>query len=355
MKVAILHAKRDLRIEEVEDPKAGDDGIVVKVRAAGICGSDLHPYKLGPGGQPDTIAKGHENAGEVVEVGANVKDIKVGDNVWVEAALPCYECAYCKQGGYRENYFGCRNAQIGGIRGLHGGYAEYIWVPLVILPQPGTNVVPSVIKLPETMNCQDGALIEPMVVGTSIGTQTEPTPDDVAVVLGAGMIGLTAVVRYKAARVSKIIASDVSEKRLQAAKDLGADVLVNPAKDNIVTRVMEETSGAGADIVVDAAGKPDTYQQSIFMVRPGGKVHPVAIYEESFEFNPNMQVLKGMRMITGVITDFARSFEFMKTGVLKAEQVVSHVFPLDRINEAFETAIDAKESVKVMIDPWLSA
>ena len=113
MKAGILHGKGDIRIEEVQRPKVADDGIVVKTRAAGICGSDLHPYKLGvAGNQPDKIAKGHENAGEVVEVGTNVKDVAVGDRVWVEGALPCYECEWCKKEGYKQNYSGCRNLRI---------------------------------------------------------------------------------------------------------------------------------------------------------------------------------------------------------------------------------------------------
>jgi len=351
MKAAIFYGPGDIRIEEVERPTAADDGIVVRVRAAGICGSDLHPYKVATAGRtPERIARGHENAGDVVEVGANVKDVKVGDRVWVESVLPCYECDWCKQEGYRKNYLRCRNAKLGGIRGMHGGFAEYIGVPLVVLPQEGADVLPSVIKLPETMSYQDGVLIEPMSVGAGAVKYAEPTTDDVAVILGAGIIGLGTVANLKAADVRRIIVTDVSEKRLQAAREIGADVILNPAEDDVVKRVMEET-GRGADVVVETAGKPDTFRAAIDMVRRGGKIMMVGLYEEPVEFSPNLLVMKAVRTIGCIDAHFNEGFEIMKAGRVKDRQVVSHTFPLDRIDEAFKTAIDTHESIKVMVEP----
>ena len=352
MKAAIFHGPRDIRIEEIERPKAGDNGIVIRVRAAGICGSDLHPYKGGRPTRPlEQIARGHENAGDVVEVGANVKDVEVGDRVWVEAVLPCYECDWCKAGGYNKNYFRCRNVKPGGIRGLHGGFAEYIWVPLVVLPREGEEMLPSVIKLPDSMSYQDGALIEPLNVGTGAVKYAEPEPDDVAVVLGTGIIGLGTIVSLKAKGVSRILVSDISEKRLQVAEELGAELVLNSANDDVVKRVMGETSSRGADIIVETAGKPVTFQQAVDMVRPGGKIMMVGIYEELVEFNLNQLVLKGIRTIGCIDAHFAESFELMKSGVMKDSQVVTHTFPLEKINEAFEMAINTHESVKVMIEP----
>ncbi len=350
MKAAIFHGPRDIRIEEIERPKAGDDGIVVRVKAAGICGSDLHPY-VGSGLPREKIARGHENAGEVVEVGANVKDLKIGDRVWVEAVLHCFECDWCKQGGYRTNYFRCRNVKAGGIGGLHGGFAEYLWVPLVVLPEEGTDNLPSVIKLPDSMSFQDGALIEPMTVGAGAVKYAQPTTDDIAVVLGAGIIGLGTVLQLKAHNVARVIATDISAKRLQAARELGADLTLNPSDDDLVKRIMQETSGRGADIVVETAGKPDTLRQSISLVRRAGKIMLVGLYEESVEINANLLVLKAIRTIGCIDAHFLESFEIMQAGMLKDKQVVTHTFPLDKITEAFETAIDTQESIKVMIEP----
>ena len=348
MKAAIYYGARDIRIEEVECPRAGDDGIVVKVRAAGVCGSDLHAYKKAPQDRPfGRLTYGHENAGEVVEVGANVEDVKVGDRVFAAALLPCFECEWCERKDYAKCSAGLR---VAGLSGLRGGFAEYLWVP-VVLRENDTGIVTNVFKLPETMSYQDGALVEPMGIGASVVRNAVPGTDDVVVVLGTGMIGLGTVVNLKASGVSKIIATDVSEKRLEAARELGADVILNPAEEDVVKRVMEETSGSGADIVVEAAGLPITFLQSFDMVRRGGRIVVVAFYEEPVEFKPHVVIVKNARIIPGKGADFQKAFELVKAGKLKDKQVISHVFPLDKIDEAFETAINTRESVKVMIEP----
>lgn len=341
MKAAIYYGPRDIRVEEIERPKAGEHGIVVKTRAAAICGTDLHFYKTAWKGLPvDTIARGHENAGDVVEVGANIQDVKIGDRVWATGFLPCFECERCKRG----EYYRCRNLKLGGQWGLHGGFAEYFWIPVLVLNR-------NVIKLPETMSYQEGALIEPVGIGLGAAKNADPKPDDVAVVLGAGMVGLGAVATLKDSGVSKIMASEISDKRRQVAKELGADVIINPAQEDVVKRVMEETSRRGADIVVEAAGKPATCLQSMDIVRRGGKIVPVALYEGPFESNPNPLVLKRVIVIGGITADFFGAFELIKAGRIKDKQVVTHTFPLDKINEAFETAMNPSESIKVMIEP----
>ncbi|MBA7617510.1 putative zinc-type alcohol dehydrogenase-like protein YdjJ [subsurface metagenome] len=286
----------------------------------------------------------------MVEVGAKVTDVKLGDRVWGTALLPCFKCEWCQ----RKEYIRCPNVKVGGIWGLHGGFAEYVWFPVILLNR-------NVVKLAETMSYHDGVLIEPISVGVGIVKRAEPKTDDVVVVLGAGIIGLGTVVNLKALGVSKVIVSEVSEKRLQVAKELGADILINAGKEDVVKRVMDDTSGRGADIVVEVAGKPVTFLQSIDMVRPDGKIMIAATYEESFEFNPSLArpgmpktslLRKAIRMF-GCYGggNFQGSFELIKAGKVKDKQVVTHVFPLDRIKEAFETQMNAKESIKVMIEP----
>ncbi len=350
MKAAIFHGPRDIRIEEIETPTAGESGIVVRVRAAGICGSDLHPY-VGGGVPKEKIARGHENAGEVVEVGANVEGVSIGDRVWVEAVQPCYECDWCKEGGYKTDYFRCRRLRAGGIQGLHGGFAEYIHVPLVVLPEPGSDAMPSVIKLPEKMSYQDGALIEPMTVGAGAVINAEPMVGDTAVVIGNGTIGLGTVAQLKARNIKKIIAVDVSEKRLEVARELGADLTLNPANDDIVRRVMQETGRVGADIVVETAGKPVTLRDSMQMVRRSGKIMMIGLYEDAVEINANQMVLKAIRTIGCIDAHFNESFEVMNSGMVKDSQLVTHTFGLDGIVDGFEAALDTNESIKVMIEP----
>lgn len=348
MKAGILYGPGDIRIEEVERPEAGDDGIVIRVRAAGICGSDLHPYRVGAQIAPQQRrAHGHEVAGDVVETGVNVTDVKVGDRVWAWPFLPCFECGSCRQ----KDYWACTNRKGMAGQGMHGGFAEYVWVPAVVVPQKNTDIVPNVIKLPDAMSYQDGVLIEPISVGAGAVKTAAPEADDVVAVLGAGIIGLGTVVSLRASGVSRIIVSDVSERRLKAAETLGASMVLNAAEEDVVRRVMAETSGRGADIVVEVAGKPVTFRQAVEAVRRHGKVMLAGIYEETVAFSPNVLVLKAVRTIGLIDAHFAEGFEIMKAGWVKDGQVVSHAFPLDRISEAFETAADPQESIKVMIEP----
>jgi L-iditol 2-dehydrogenase len=295
------------------------------------------------------MAIGHEYAGDVVEVGSKVTSVKVGDRVWGTALKPCFKCERCQA----EDYLQCKDLKAGGINGLHGGFAEYVWFPVVLLDR-------NVIKLADTMSYQDGALIEPIGVGTLAAKRTGAKAGDVAIVLGAGIVGLGAVAKLKDMGVSKLMASDISEKRLKAAKALGADILIDAAKEDVVKRVMDETSGRGADVVVEGAGKPATFLQSIDMVRPFGTIGVVATYEETFKFNPSLArpgmpmtslVRKNIRMNGCYGLDAHGSFDLIKRGKVKDKQVVSHVFPLDKIVEAFETQMNARDSIKVMVEP----
>ena len=349
MKAAIYHGAGDIRIEEIEYPKPGDVGMVVRVRAVGICGTDVHAYRSPRIQYTTGKALGHEFCGDVVEIGPKVTDVKIGDRVWAIAMLPCFQCEVCRRG----EYFSCRNAKGGGVSGHDGAFSEYTWVPVVALNR-------TVIKIDDGMSYQDGALVEPVGVGTGAAHRSEPQSADTVVVMGVGVVGLGAIATFKAMGITRVIASDISEKRLAAAGELGADVLINAAEQDTIESVMEETSGRGADIVVEAAGIPATFQQSIDMVRRDGKVMVVATYDEPFEFDPslarpgmrmNSLVRKAVRMFGCYGGDNLGAYDLIEKGRLSASQVVTHSFPLDEIEKAFETQMNSRESIKVMIEP----
>ena len=349
MKAAIYHEAGDIRIEEIEYPKPGDVGIVVRVRAVGICGTDVHAYQSSRIQYATGKALGHEFCGDVVEIGPKVTDVKIGDRVWAVSMLPCFQCEACRKG----EYFACRNAKGGGVSGHDGAFSEYTWVPVVALNR-------NVIKIDAGMSYRDGALVEPVGVGTGAAHHSEPQSSDTVVVLGAGVVGLGAIATFKAMGVARVIASDISEKRLAAAGELGADVLINATKQDTVGIVMEETSGRGADIAVEAAGIPVTFHQSIDMVRRDGKVMVVATYDKPFEFDPslarpgmrmNSLVRKAVRMFGCYGGDNLGSYALIREGRVKASQLVTHTFPLDEIEKAFQTQMDSRESIKVMIEP----
>ena len=232
MKAARYYGIRDLRIEDVNKPELSPNGVVIKVKAAGICGSDLHPYKAGglleSGEAEPGLIMGHEFAGDVVEVGPNVSGIKVGDRVTAHSVLRCGECDWCRKGQYNR----CVNMSILGFH-APGAFAEYISIPLAVPNE-------TVFILPDTFSYQDGALIEPLSTGANVALRAQPRKEDVAVVLGAGIIGLTTMQSLKALGAGKVIITDISEKRLEVAKATGADMVINAKKEDPVKIVRQD-------------------------------------------------------------------------------------------------------------------
>jgi threonine dehydrogenase-like Zn-dependent dehydrogenase len=365
MKAAIYYGPGDIKVEEIDRPQAKDGykgmGMVVKIRACGICNvMDLPRYQRTILGVGTGIAHGHEWSGDVVEVGPNVTDVRVGDRVWGRSFLPCGECAACRAG----NYVGCTNF-IRGMTGrwLNGAFAEYMLFPYV-------KEDPSIlVKLADDVTYRDGALIEPMRL--CLGLAAKVKTGDVVVIIGQQFMGLATLARLKKSGVAKkLIVSDVSPKRLEKARELGADVVVDELNEDLAEVVMEETAGDGAHVVIDTAARPNSFQQAIDVVRPGrpdgGTIWLTQPYDAPFMFNPSLQrpesptsSITGKSGISirnpwGTLGNgemHTRSMEFIQTGAINAEKVVTHVYPLDKIKEAFETALHSPEAIKVVVEP----
>ena len=329
MKAAIIHGPKDLRVEDVSDPKLDPDGIIVRIKACGICGGDLGWYERGGWGSA-TLAQpieGHELSGDVVEVGANVTKVKVGDRLGV---------------------------------GAYGGYAEYI-------------AIRGGYPLPDDMSYEVGATVEPLGVSVLLAMNAEPALGDTVAVFGAGAIGQGAWQVFKTMGASKTIVVEVAKKRLEVAKAMGADVVINAAKEDAVEKINEVTSGEGADIVAICTTSPDAWQQAFEVVRGGGlyqtQVRRVAATPgrpiDSFsrggkvvmvagtpppEWRPPI-IQKCLRVIGSWGGRGREAFDLMKTGKVNTEPWITHQFPLDRINEAFAAALNRDESVKVMVEP----
>ena len=351
MRAAIYNGPRDYQIEDIDDPIARDDGLVVKVRAAGICGGDLHAYKdRHLERPPGRLVYGHENAGEVVEVGRNVEGIEVGDRVFAEAFGFCFDCDACRQGNYMQCTTGLR---VAGLLAQHGGFAEYLSVP-VVMRHPKSGAPTNIFKLPENMSFGEGALVEPVNIGVGVTQGLQLRGDETVLVVGAGMVGLGTVMCLRSTGVARIMCSDVSDMRLGVAAELGADVVLNSASDDVVARVREETGGRGADIVIEAAGVAESFDQALGSVCRGGRLSVVAYFEKPVTFEPHQLINRGVRMLPGGGGNFHDAFVLLAAGGVKGDRVITHTFPLDQINEAHETAIDTRKSIKVMIDPWSS-
>ncbi len=337
MKAAVFHGPRDIRIEDVPEPEVVPDGIVVKVRACGICGSDLHPYKLAS----DKMILGHECSGDVVAVGSKVNHLREGDRVAAIGIRPCRECYWCRQGQAQN----CVTLQWPGSPILPGCFAEYWSIPSVRVGSFDTAV-----KLPESMSYEQGATVEPLSIALFSIARAQVQASDTVVIIGAGMIGLCALQVLKAMGVARVIVSGRRSKRLQLAKDDGADVVVDAAREDIVPVVREVTSGAGADVVLECAGVPATFEQAIRLTHKHGKVVLIGIFEEPVTWSPNIAVAKNTSLIGCLGEDFPGAVDLLSTSRASTSQFITHRFPLDRTREAFETQLTADDAIKVILE-----
>ena len=367
MKAAIYYGPGDIRIEEIKRPKANPEGVVVKVGACGVCNiMDALYWEAWPaGGIGVGLARGHEWSGEIVEVGSQVTDFKVGDRVYQNPVYrPCYECESCRV----KDYWKCINWQRGlSDRAINGAFAEYLWIPFI--------TIESAVKLPDTLSFRDLALIEPLYL--AVGLARKAKAGDVVVVLGQDLVGLGTLALLKERGVAKVITSDISQKRLEASREVGADVAVDALNEDVVQVVMKETSGEGADVVIVMDARPITTLQAIGVVRRGGPVWQATMYgvplvhkspvatsdtkwigpnagytEPDITFAPTLLSMQTAWGTLGPrVPRWLKATELLQSGKITADKHVTHVFPLDKTKEAFETAMNPHETIKVIVEP----
>jgi 2-desacetyl-2-hydroxyethyl bacteriochlorophyllide A dehydrogenase len=317
-----------MRVEDVPDPTPAPDEVVVRVEVCGICGSDLHMYKLGLFQELGRVIDtgrilGHELSGEVVEIGREVKGIKVGDRV---AALG------------------------------PGGFAEY--VPVKVVSR-------SIHPLPDGLSFEEAATLEPLATSLHAVLLVHLSIGETVVVQGAGIIGLGCVQVLKALALTRIIVVDRSSTRLAMAKRLGADEIVNFAEEDPVERVIELTgenpaprlgfSTGSADVVLDCAGAPISPNQALKMLRPtGGRIVLVALFEQPASVDYNYAVRNEVAIRgswTWTPDEFRQAIKLVQAGRIDRKPLVSHRFPLDQAPEAFETQLRVDSAIKVLVKP----
>ena len=335
MKAAIIRGKRDIRVETVPDAQVEPGGILVKVKFCGICGSDLHPYKLG---ERLGVVSGHEFSGDVVEIGAGVEDINIGDRVSAVGYRPCGECYWCKQGAPQR----CSNMLLFGEH-FAGAMADYVLIPNAQLNR-------NVFRLPENMSYEEASTIEPTAVSSFAVRRAKVQPENTVAVLGAGIIGLGVIQILKANGVSKIIVSARRASRLKAVKDSGAaDLIIDAATEDPVQAIKDATDGLGVDVVFDCAGSPTTFQQSLEVVRGGGKFIMVALYEQPITLDSYKVISKNVTVLGILGGHFPTALEYLASGKVNTKRLITHQFPLDQVQEAFETQIESKDAIKILI------
>jgi len=339
MKVAMYYNNNDVRIQEQEIPDISDDELLVKVIASGICGSDVMEWyrvKKAP------LVLGHELSGDIVKVGKNVKDFKIGDRVFVTHHVPCNNCKLCKDGKQTL----CPT--IKKTKFYPGGFAQYLRVPKI-------NVKYGTIKLPYSVTYEQGTFIEPLgcvVRGFRIANYKK---GDTVLVLGSGMAGLLNVKLAKAYGAEKIFATDIDSFRLDFAKKVGADFVIN-AKENIVDLIKEKNNGELIDFVVLCAGVPSAVRQAIECAKPGGKILWFAMTPPGVDVSIPFFDLWNKQVETYSTyaaegKDLTDAINLLSKRKVQVDDMITHKLPMYETPKGFKLVADAKDSMKVIIQP----
>jgi L-iditol 2-dehydrogenase len=323
----VLHAPGDLRHEEVEVPQIGEKDVLVKVAYTGICGSDLPRSQNEDGARMYPIILGHEFSGTVVEIGGSVHSTSVGDRVAVAPLIPDPESEYTKAGKYglSDNY------NIIGT-GSNGAFAEYVKVPENHL-----------IHLPTTLDLKTAAGIEPASIAFHAMQRANIVPGDTVAVLGSGSIGQFAIQCAKIFGAGKVIAVDIFDEKLELAKKLGADEVINSKNENLYERI-EALTDLGVDVAIETAGSAITQEQAVNISRKHGKIVYVGISHSDLHLSEESveTILRGELTITGSWNSYTapypgRAWEgsvlAMDAGEIKFKEMISHMIGLEDLNE----------------------
>ncbi|RKY04443.1 NAD(P)-dependent alcohol dehydrogenase [Candidatus Poribacteria bacterium] len=343
MKAAVLHKVRDIRIEELPKPQiVNDDDVLVRVKAVGVCGSDIHFYMHGRIGDfvvEKPLILGHESAGIVEEVGKGVKDLKPGDKVALEPGIPCRRCEFCKSGRYNL----CPHVRFFAAPPVNGVFAEYVVHPADFC-----------FKLPENASLEEGAMVEPLSVGLHGAILGGVRPGDWVAVLGSGPIGLMALQASLAMGASRVICVDLYDFRLKLAKELGASETINAKETDPVEAIADLTGGRGVDVVFEAAGVPKTSQQAIEIARPGGTIVHIGLGEqEAVPMNIVKMIFKELRLqgIHRYANIYPRAIKLIASGRVKVKPMITARLPLERVEEALRMPVERPDStIKVIVE-----
>ncbi|MGW6921096.1 zinc-dependent alcohol dehydrogenase family protein [Streptomyces sp. NPDC054950] len=336
MKGFVFHGPGQSAWQEVPDPAVKEPtDAIVRVDAVTICGTDLHILKGDvPEVRPGTVL-GHEAVGEIVEVGADVRTVRPGDRVLVSCITACGRCRFCRESAYGQ----CRGGG-GWILGhlIDGTQAEYVRVPYADL---------SVHALPSAVESKDAVLLADIFptsyeVGVLNG---HVRPGDTVAVVGAGPIGLAAITTARLFAPERIVAVDLAASRLEAARRLGADAVAD-AREDPEQLIADLTDGLGADVVIEAVGVPESFELCTRMVRPGGHVANVGVHGKPATLHLEDLWIKNVTITTGLVDTHSTPtlLRMAAAGRLPTAQLVTHTFPLDRMEEAYDVFARAADT-----------
>lgn len=336
MKVAVMNDIGKMGYVERDIPVPKENEVLVKLDYVGICGSDMHYYETGAIGNyivKPPFVLGHEPGGIVAEVGKNVKYLKVGDRVALEPGKTCGHCEFCRKGEYNL----CPDVIFFATPPVDGVFQEYVAHDAALC-----------FKLPQNVSTLEGALIEPLAVGFHAANQGGAHAGQIAVVMGAGCIGLVSMMALKAEGVSKVYVVDVMQKRLDKAIELGADGIINGKEQDTVKEVMKLTDGIGCDIAIETAGTEITTRQAISFTKKGATIVLVG-YSKSGEMTLPMSFVLDKELTFKTVFRYRHIYQMaidaVASGRVNLKGIVTDIFDFDDIQSAMDKSIEDKANI----------
>ncbi len=343
MKALVLREYKHLVYENVPDPVLYPEHALIRVRACGICGSDVHGFDGSTGRRRPPIIMGHEAAGEIVEVKAKGSDFKPGDRVTFDSTISCGRCEYCRIG--RINL--CDNRRVLGVScdeyRQDGAFAEYVAVPLHIL-----------YRLPDSVSFEHAAMIEAISIAVHAVSRSPQPIGRTAVVVGAGMIGLLVIQAARAAGCARIIAMDIDANRLNIAQSLGATTTVSASVADPFAMIRDLTDGKGADIAFEVVGAKDTLCTAIQSVAKGGSVVLVGNLTPQVPLPLQAAVTREVTLLGSCASsgEYPLCLDWLAQGIIRVDPLLSAVAPLHEGPQWFERLYRREKGLmKVILKP----
>tara|TARA_B100000029_G_C17601258_1_gene965836 strand:- start:456 stop:1508 length:1053 start_codon:yes stop_codon:yes gene_type:complete len=334
--VAEYHSNSDIRIKKIGKPLIKEEEILVKMEACGICGTDVMEWYR-KASAPKIL--GHEMSGTIVEMGTQVKNLKLDDRVFVSHHVPCFECRYCKN----QKYSACNTLHTGNF--FPGGFSEYIRIPK-------ENVKYGTFVLPNEMTFEEATMIEPMACAVAGQKNLNIKKDETVIIIGSGISGLCHIQLAKN-KGATVIATDISDYRMDQAMNFGADYSLN-AHNIDIDQVKKINSGKLADTVIVCAGNNSAVEESFKYVDKRGSILFFAVPSTDIIL-PSTKLWRNeisLFFSYGAATDdIAATIKLYKERKINFKEMITHQFPLSQISQGFKVVEQAKESIKVVVNP----
>ncbi|MBX5272669.1 NAD(P)-dependent alcohol dehydrogenase [Rhizobium sp. NLR17b] len=342
MKALVLERKGELSLRDIDVPLTlGPQDVRILVHTVGICGSDVHFYKHGGAGNKivrDPMILGHEASGTIVEVGADVTELSVGDRVCMEPGIPDFQSKASRSGTYNLD----PQVRFWATPPVHG-----CLTPMVVHPSSLTY------HIPDNLSYAEGALIEPFAVGLHAATKAKIRPGDIAVVIGAGTIGIMVALSALAGGCSKVIISDIHDIKLSVAASYKGVVPVNVTTRDLESEVLQFTNGWGADIVFEASGNNRAFEGIVDLIAPGGRIILVGLPQDPVAIGLRAAINKEVSIETvyRYVNVFPKAIQLVSAGRVELKRLVSATFPFKDSVQAFDRAVEGRAGdVKIQIE-----